>query len=317
MNSSSNGIGIELRQCGKTFKTVTALEATDLIIYPGETLVLLGPSGCGKTTLLRIIAGLESPDTGGEVLFDGKPVTSIPIEKRNVGMVFQSYALFPNMTVRENIEYGLKIRQLDKDTRQKRAHEMLAMMQIETLRDRAIHELSGGQRQRVALARALAPRPKVLLLDEPLTALDAKLRDALRTEINGLLRSLKITAIYVTHDQAEAMALGDRIVVMNKARIAQIGTAKEIYFQPSNAFVAEFIGTLNRIGEATFRPENVQLCDVETASFRGIVTSYQFLGDHCAIGIKVDGDHLVQAKLSSNCQVTLGAEVGFHISAER
>jgi putative spermidine/putrescine transport system ATP-binding protein len=314
MNSLINGIGIELRQCRKTFKTAVALESTDLVIHPGETMVLLGPSGCGKTTLLRIIAGLESPDLGGEVLFEGKPVTTLPIEKRNVGMVFQSYALFPNMTVRENIEYGLKIRQFDKSALQTRSQEMLAMMQIETLTDRAIHELSGGQRQRVALARAIAPRPKVLLLDEPLTALDAKLRDALRTEINSLLRSLKITAIYVTHDQAEAMALGDRIVVMNQGRVAQLGTAKELYFQPSNDFVAEFIGTLNRLGDKQFRPESVQLCDTESASYRGVVTSSQFLGDHCAVDIKVDGDHVVHAKLSSHCQLSLGSEVGFHIN---
>jgi putative spermidine/putrescine transport system ATP-binding protein len=314
MNASSNGIGIELRRCGKTFKTITALESTDLMIHPGETLVLLGPSGCGKTTLLRIIAGLEPPDTGGEVLFDGRSVTSLPIEKRNVGMVFQSYALFPNMTVRENIEYGLKIRQFDKVAMQNRSQEMLAMMQIEALKDRAIHELSGGQRQRVALARAIAPRPKVLLLDEPLTALDAKLRDALRTEINSLLRSLKITAIYVTHDQAEAMALGDRIVVMNKGSIAQLGTAKELYFQPSNDFVAKFIGTLNRLGDKQFRPESVQLCATELASYRGVVASSQFLGDHCAVDIKVDDDCIVHAKFSSNCQLMVGAEVGFHIS---
>jgi putative spermidine/putrescine transport system ATP-binding protein len=315
MISSINGIGIELRQCQKTFKAVTALGPTNLIIHPGETMVLLGPSGCGKTTLLRIIAGLESPDVGGEVLFDNKPVTALPIEKRNVGMVFQSYALFPNMTVSENIEYGLKIRQLDKAALQTRSKEMLAMMQIEALKDRAIHELSGGQRQRVALARAIAPRPKVLLLDEPLTALDAKLRDALRTEINGLLRSLKITAIYVTHDQAEAMALGDRIVVMNKGRIEQLGTAKDIYFEPANTFVEEFIGTSNRIGNRQFRPEDVELCSLDSASFHGLVTSSQFLGDHCAVDIRVEGEGIVHAKLSSHSQLNIGSPVGFNIRA--
>jgi putative spermidine/putrescine transport system ATP-binding protein len=317
MSALSNGIGIELKQCGKTFKTSVALGSTTLIIAPGETVVLLGPSGCGKTTLLRIIAGLESPDIGGEVFFDGKRVTELPIEKRNVGMVFQSYALFPNMTVFENIEYGLKIRKLDATARKSRVDDMLAMMQIEALKERQIHQLSGGQRQRVALARAIAPRPKVLLLDEPLTALDAKLRDALRTEINTLLRSLAITAVYVTHDQAEAMALGDRIVVMNKGKIAQVGTAKAIYFNPADAFVAEFIGTLNRIGDKQFRPEEIELCDPVNAVFRGMVTSSQFLGDHCCLTIKVEEGCIVTAKLSTQYQIDVGAEVGFQILHRR
>jgi putative spermidine/putrescine transport system ATP-binding protein len=316
MTITSNGVGIELKQCRKTFKSIAALESTSLTIRPGETMVLLGPSGCGKTTLLRIIAGLESPDAGGDVFFDNKLVTELPIEKRNVGMVFQSYALFPNMTVVENIEYGLKIRKLDASERTARANEMLNMMQIEALRDRQIHQLSGGQRQRVALARAIAPRPKVLLLDEPLTALDAKLRDALRTEINALLRALAVTAVYVTHDQAEAMALGDRIVVMNKGRIAQIGTAQDIYFKPESAFVASFIGTLNRIGERRFRPEDVELCDLMNAQFRGVVTSSQFLGDHCNVTIKIDDESTVNAKLSSRNHLAIDSMVGFKIHAE-
>jgi putative spermidine/putrescine transport system ATP-binding protein len=317
MATISNGVGIELRQCGKTFKNSKALESTTLSIKPGETVVLLGPSGCGKTTLLRIIAGLESPDTGGQVFFDSRQVTELPIEKRNVGMVFQSYALFPNMTVFENIEYGLKIRKFDLASRNSRVNEMLAMMQIEALKDRQINQLSGGQRQRVALARAIAPRPEVLLLDEPLTALDAKLRDSLRTEINALLRSLAVTAVYVTHDQAEAMALGDRIVVMNKGKIAQVGTAKEVYFKPADAFVAEFLGTLNRIGDRQFRPEDVQLCDLPNAKFRGVVTSSQFLGDHCSVSIEVEEGCVVTAKLSSRNQIEVGAAIGFQIrSAE-
>ncbi len=209
--------------------------------------MLLGPSGCGKTTTLRIIAGLESPDRGGQVLFDGVDVTPVPIEKRNVGMVFQSYALFPNMSVADNIEYGLKVRGMPAAQRTARVREMLAMMHIEPLAQRRIDQLSGGQRQRVALARAIATRPRVLLLDEPLTALDAKLRDSLRLEIDRLLRSLNITTVYVTHDQAEAMALGDRIAVMEHGRIAQIGSPQDIYCAPASAFVADFIGTMNRI----------------------------------------------------------------------
>ncbi|WP_234731218.1 ABC transporter ATP-binding protein [Acidocella facilis] len=233
---------ITLHQCGKVFGATRVLEPVDLSIHAGETLVFLGPSGCGKTTLLRLIAGLESPDAGGRILFGGRDVTRLPIEKRNVGMVFQSYALFPNMSVAENIGYGLKIRGVAKAQRQARVAEMLEMMRIPDLGNRAIAQLSGGQRQRVALARAVAAAPDVLLLDEPLTALDAKLRDTLRGEINTLLRGLGITTIYVTHDQQEAMALADRLVVMRKGHIAQIGTPREIWFQPADAFVADFIG---------------------------------------------------------------------------
>ena len=242
------GTSLRLSACAKTFANGTrALEPLDLTIDAGETIVLLGPSGCGKTTLLRIIAGLEAPDTGGQVLFDDEDVTPQPIERRNVGMVFQSYALFPNMTVRQNIAYGLRVRRLPRAQRDERVAEMLAMMRIEELADRQVDQLSGGQRQRVALARAIAVRPRVLLLDEPLTALDALLRQRLRVEIDLLLRGLGITAVYVTHDQAEAMALGDRIVVMGHGRIEQIGSPRQIYTAPQSRFVAGFIGTVNRL----------------------------------------------------------------------
>ena len=243
-----SGTSLRLERCAKTFADGTqALEPFSLSVDTGETVVILGPSGCGKTTMLRIIAGLESPDPGGKVFFGEEEVTPIPIEKRNVGMVFQSYALFPNMNVAENIAYGLKVRGVSAFDRNKRIAEMLDMMKIGELRNRPIAQLSGGQKQRVALARAIAVRPRMLLMDEPLTALDAKLRDSLRVEIDSLLRSLGITAIYVTHDQAEAMALGDRIVVMDIAKVAQVGTPREIYFEPGNRFVAEFIGTINRL----------------------------------------------------------------------
>jgi len=302
------GVPIHLQQCGKTFPDGTrALHPVDLEIAAGETIVLLGPSGCGKTTMLRIIAGLEAPDPGGRVRFGTDEVTAVPIEKRNVGMVFQSYALFPNLTVAGNIEYGLKIRRLPVAERSARLQEMLAMMRIEPLAHRRIDQLSGGQRQRVALARAIAPRPRVLLLDEPLTALDAKLREDLRLEIDRLLRSLNITAVYVTHDQAEAMSLGDRIAVMDHGRIAQIGTPQDIYFRPASAYVAEFVGTMNRVTgspadgrlvfaagfvptandahEIMFRPEDVQLVDSDRAQFSGRVISSFFLGDHTRIVI--------------------------------
>jgi putative spermidine/putrescine transport system ATP-binding protein len=236
-------VPVRLDACAKHYGTTRVLEPIDLAITAGETIVLLGPSGCGKTTTLRLIAGLEVPDAGGRVRFGDRDVTHLPIERRNVGMVFQSYALFPNMTVAENVGYGLKIRGVAAAERRRRVGQMLEMMRIADLETRAIGQLSGGQRQRVALARAIAVEPEVLLLDEPLTALDAKLREALRVEIDGLLRGLGITTVYVTHDQAEAMALGDRIVVMSKGRIAQIGSPRDIWFAPADRFVAEFIGT--------------------------------------------------------------------------
>jgi len=240
-------IEVTLSSCAKTFQGQRVLEPVDLTIGAGETLVLLGPSGCGKTTTLRMIAGLEKPDAGGRVRFGSDDVTHLPIERRQVGMVFQSYALFPNMSVRENIAYGLRIRKLPGEAIRQRVDELLVLTELQAHGDKAIDVLSGGQRQRVALARALAPQPRVLLLDEPLTALDARLRDVLRAEMNTLLRELGVTTVYVTHDQAEAMALGDRIAVMSAGRIEQIGTPREVYFKPVNRRVAQFVGTMNRL----------------------------------------------------------------------
>ena len=304
--AAGHGASVRIEKCGKTFADGTrALEPASLDIARGETLVLLGPSGCGKTTMLRIIAGLELPDAGGKVLFDGKDMTSVPIERRNVGMVFQSYALFPNMSVAENIGYGLKIRGVSKAERTSRVAELVALTNITGLENRRIDQLSGGQRQRVALARAVAIRPGILLLDEPLTALDAALRERLRSELNRLLRALGITAIYVTHDQSEAMELGDRVVVMRKGAIAQIGSPRDIYFTPANRFVAEFIGAANIIeapienGQlvlsggrqgvdgatrvpqaiAMIRPETIGIVEASAAPLSGIVDSVSFIGD--------------------------------------
>jgi putative spermidine/putrescine transport system ATP-binding protein len=305
-------VAVALEGCAKTFADGTrALEPLDLTIEPGETLVFLGPSGCGKTTTLRLIAGLERPDPGGRVRFDGVDVTDLPIERRRVGMVFQSYALFPNMSVAGNVGYGLRIAGWNAPDRTRRVAEMLAMMRIEALADRRIDQLSGGQRQRVALARALAVRPRALLLDEPLTALDAKLRDTLRLEIDTLLRRLGITTIYVTHDQAEAMALGDRIVVMDHGKVAQVGRPREIYQQPANRFVADFIGTMNRLTgsvdrdgfrcragflpwpdaragtrEIMFRPEEAVLLD-QAGGLAGTVVGSFFLGDRTRLFVDV------------------------------
>lgn len=314
MESNRPPLAIKLEACAKTFADGTrALEPVDLSIEAGETVVFLGPSGCGKTTTLRLIAGLEQPDAGGRVLFDGQDVTGLPIERRQVGMVFQSYALFPHMNVAQNIGYGLKVAGWPGVERRQRVHEMLEMMRIEAMADRGIDQLSGGQRQRVALARALAVRPRALLLDEPLTALDAKLRDSLRLEIDLLLRKFGITAIYVTHDQAEAMALGDRIVVMDHGKVAQVGRPRDIYHSPANAFVAEFVGTMNRLdGEseggqfrcaagalpwpgaapghrtAMFRPEDATLRE-SPGGLSGRVAAAFFLGDRVRLFVEAEG----------------------------
>ena len=263
---------IRLSACSKTFANGTrALEPLDLVVEPGECLVLLGPSGCGKTTLLRIIAGLTEPDAGGSVHFDQNNVTAKPIESRKVGMVFQSYALFPNMNVAQNIAYGLRIRGDNRAAIDQRVDELLELVQLEGFATRRVDELSGGQKQRVALARAVAINPSVLLLDEPLTALDAKLRETLRLELKRLLSTLAVTSVFVTHDQAEAMALGDRIAVFSKGRIEQIGSAEDIYARPASEFVAQFVGQVNRvrlpgIGEVLVRPEHIRIATAQDKS---------------------------------------------------
>ena len=325
MNQESTAV--HLTNCAKTFGDGTrALEPVNLMINGGETVVLLGPSGCGKTTLLRIVAGLEMPDPGGRVIFNDDDVTDRQIEQRNVGMVFQSYALFPNMSVSENIAYGLKVRRFLKANIKVRVDEMLNMMHIVELAHRRIDQLSGGQRQRVALARAIAVRPRVLLLDEPLTALDAQLRDRLRIEIDALLRSLGITSIYVTHDQAEAMALGDRIVVMSKGSIAQVGTPKEIYHHPVNTFVADFVGTVNRLPsaylrngdappgpEVMFRPEDADIVSAIDSHFTGEVRSAFFLGDRTRLILDCGGESSVMIESVLRETAEIGSKISIRI----
>lgn len=234
---------LTLSNIAKTFPGgIRALMPTDMEIAKGEIVSLLGPSGCGKSTLLRIVAGLETPDPGARIMFDGEDVTRQSVETRKIGMVFQSYALFPNMSVRGNIGYGLKMQKLPKGEIDARVDEVIALCRLEAYADRAIAALSGGQRQRVALARAMAPRPRVLLLDEPLSALDAALRGQLRDELALLLRQFGITAIFVTHDQDEAMAIADRVAVMSQGEVAQIGTPEALYRNPATGFVARFVG---------------------------------------------------------------------------
>jgi putative spermidine/putrescine transport system ATP-binding protein len=235
---------LELTDVQKLFGDVAAVENFNLAAERGEFVSFLGPSGCGKTTTLRMIAGFEQP-TSGTISVDGVDITRMPPNRRNVGMVFQSYALFPNMTVADNIGFGLKVRRTPGDKIKARVGELLDLIHLPGRGDRYPWQLSGGQQQRVALARALAIEPQVLLLDEPLSALDAKIRVALRKEIRSIQRQLGITTVYVTHDQEEALSLSDRVVVMSEGRIEQIGAPADIYNFPATSFVASFVGTLN------------------------------------------------------------------------
>jgi putative spermidine/putrescine transport system ATP-binding protein len=287
-----NKTSITLRECAKTWPDGTrALQPLDLRVEGGEILALLGPSGCGKTTLLRLICGLETSDNGGKIFYGEDEVTQLPPEQRGAGVVFQSYALFPNMSVVDNVAYGLRVRGQEAGRRRQRAMDMLALVRMQDYAERNVTQLSGGQRQRVALARALAIEPRVLLLDEPLTALDAKLREHLRVELAQMLRELGVTTVIVTHDQDEAMMLGDRIAVMSAGRIEQIGTAESLYRQPATDFVGEFLGTLCRVraaradgllvpgsDELAFRPHHAVLETPQAQALQARVVARFFLG---------------------------------------
>jgi putative spermidine/putrescine transport system ATP-binding protein len=235
---------LQLNNLQKSYGANAVVKQFDLSIERGEFVTFLGPSGCGKTTTLRMVAGFETP-SGGEIRIDGRDVTNVAASRRNIGMVFQSYALFPNMTVADNVGFGLKVAGRSATEIRARVDEMLEMIKLPHLRDRYPYQLSGGQQQRVSLARALAPSPQILLLDEPLSALDARIRVSLREEIRALQLKLGITTIFVTHDQEEALSMSDRIVVMNEGRVDQVGAPFEIYNDPRTRFVASFIGTLN------------------------------------------------------------------------
>ena len=291
---------VTLDSVTKRYETETAVEDISLEINDGEVLGVIGPSGCGKTTTLRTIAGFETP-TVGEIRFDGTPVTNVPPEERNVGLVFQSYALFDNMTVLENVAFGLKMRGVDEATRRDQAMELLELVGIGEQAQQNPRQLSGGQQQRVGLARALAIEPNILLLDEPMTGLDAKLKTRLQRELGALLSELGVTALYVTHDQEEAMVMCDRIAVMNDGHIEQLGTPREIYERPANEFVAQFVGTANLVSgtvtdgaldlgfttlpvdgdhtgsrTAVVRPEAIT---VGTGPISGTVSNVYYLGD--------------------------------------
>ncbi len=317
---------LSVKNIVKKFDTQTALNNVNVDIEKGELVSILGPSGCGKTTLLRIIAGLETPDMG-QVFIDGKDCTQLPPSKRNFGIVFQSYALFPHMTVEQNLMFGLnQQKHLSKAERKERTKEVLDMVDLYEHRKKYPAQLSGGQQQRIALARAISLKPAFLLLDEPLSALDAKVRVKLRAEIRRIQKKLGITTILVTHDQEEALTMADKIVVMNNAVIEQVGTPKEIYNVPKTAFTANFIGTMNLYQQDKMllgvRPEMIEITRTARAGdagyCRGIIEEIEFRGALTRIyGRLQDSQEVIYADMDSHQVDSLllkeKEEVFFHI----
>jgi putative spermidine/putrescine transport system ATP-binding protein len=294
---------LSLSNICKQFVATTVVQDFNLDVEKGEFVSFLGPSGCGKTTTLRMIAGFEVPTTG-KVTIDGADITNKAPNQRNVGMVFQAYALFPNMNVAQNIGYGLRIRKESKSAIKKVVDEMLALIHLENKGKSYPHQLSGGQQQRVALARALAIHPQVLLLDEPLSALDAKIRVSLRAEIRAIQRKLGITTIYVTHDQEEALSISDRIVVMYEGRIEQVGTPFEIYNFPQTAFVASFVGTLNTAEVVDPASHLLQIDGVQLQAAEGLDGTQK--GDQVSIAIRPERFNFLAQERKANildCQI--------------
>ena len=308
---------IELRNVSKAFDGETVLDQINLDIYDNEFLTLLGPSGCGKTTTLRLIGGFETPDVG-DILFLGDRINDTPPHKRNINTVFQRYALFPHLNVFDNVAFPLREKKVPKAEVEQRVKEMLSMVALTGFEHRSVTSLSGGQQQRVAIARALISRPKVLLLDEPLAALDLKLRKDMQQELKNIQKATGITFVFVTHDQEEALSMSDTIVVMSEGKIQQIGTPIDIYNEPQNAFVADFIGESNIVDgvmredyrvtfsghtfecvdkgfaknenvDVVVRPEDVDIVSEEKGMLRGVVTSVTFMGVHYEIIVDING----------------------------
>ncbi len=306
---------IQLVRLRKNYGDVVAVDDIDLEIYEGEFFSLLGPSGSGKTTVLRMIAGFELP-TGGAVLLGGTDVSQLPPYDRDVNTVFQDYALFPHMSVLENIEYGLKVKKVGKSDRRRRAAEMLEAVRLGEYGERRPNQLSGGQRQRIALARALVNHPKVLLLDEPLGALDLKLREEMQVELKSIQHDVGITFVFVTHDQGEALSMSNRLAVFNNGRVEQVGTPRQIYEHPATAFVAGFVGTSNMLSAArskqllgvdephSIRPERLRLADTDLGDHEvaapGVVTDIQYLGADCRVRVQLDDGTSMIASVPSD-----------------
>lgn len=304
---------LQLNQIQKSFEGTEVLKGIDLEIERAEFITLLGSSGCGKTTTLRIIAGLEMPDSGS-VLLEGQDITSLAPNKRSVNTVFQNYALFPHMSVEENVGYGLKIRKVPKAEIAGKVSEMLKLVQLEEYGKRRPDQLSGGQRQRIAIARAVVNEPKVLLLDEPLGALDLKLRRQMQLELKRLQKQLGITFIYITHDQEEAINMSDRIAVMNQGVLEQVGTPNEIYYRPRTSYVADFVGNANifREGSDTFaiRSENVLINGEEPCVHDAVVLEKSFAGGQLRILFRLsDGQTITASRYGIDADIQVGSSI--------
>ena len=340
--AAGGGAPVSLTHLSRHFGAVRALDGLTVDVAPGELVALLGPSGCGKTTALRILAGFETADSG-TVTVDGKEISHVPASRRDMGMVFQSYSLFPNMSALDNVGFGLRLRKKSGAERKRRAGELLEMVGLTRQAGQFPHQLSGGQQQRVALARALAIEPRVLLLDEPLSALDAKVRLQLREQIRGLQQRLGTTTLFVTHDQEEALSMSDRVGVMKDGKLEQIATPSELYSEPATAFVAEFVGTMNRIPgrldgtgdqvsavgqtvpviggaadalagdvDVLVRPEGLNITAGPNGN--GIVADRTFLGSTTRISVLLDGDHMVKVDQPSTVAAGLPPGTSVQIS---
>ena len=337
---------VELSGVSKRYGAVTALDAVDLTVYEGELLSLLGPSGCGKTTTLNVIAGFAAPDTG-RVVIDGSDVTGEPAWRRGLGVVFQSYALFPHMSVADNVAFGLRERGVGKAEVAERVREALALVRLPGVAGQRPDQLSGGMQQRVALARALVIRPRVLLLDEPLAALDRKLREGMRAELRDIQRSVGITTVFVTHDQHEALGLSGRVAVMNAGRIEQLGSPRDVYERPATPFVADFIGassviegravdgeTVELAGGARLRvalpqapapgralrllvrPERVELGTTGPNTLSARVVGAMYLGDHTEVRLELAGGQRLLATVRGNVALSADDVVTIHLAPD-